>query len=97
MARYGIWDTEDNCWMGNKQGPLLFDDNGDCPGGKAEPDNAELIATVAARLIDVQAHQPAGRSRQRLFEEKSVVYKDDIPLYCSAEKALEDLEQGRVL
>ena len=97
MARFGIWDTKDNCWLGNKEGPLLFDDDGTCPGGKVEPGNGELMAKLAARVIDVQAHQSPGRCRERLFAERSVVYKDDIPVHCSSEKALEDLEAGRVL
>lgn len=38
--KYGIWDTKDQCWMGNVSGPLYYDDH--------------YIARAAATIITEQ-------------------------------------------
>jgi len=80
---YGLYDTTDNCWMGNSEGPLLYED--------------EMLAKVAARTLDVQLKQAAGRTRAIPYTEESVVLKDEKETFMSPEEALRRLEEGLTL
>ena len=95
--KYGIYDTKHNVWMGNAQGPLLFDDDGTCPGGQFEAGHAEELAALAARVLDVQLDLPAGRCRERVFPGGNVIYKDYVPAHHTPVEALVMLEEGKVL
>jgi hypothetical protein len=80
---WGLYDTEDNCWMGDGHGPKLF-----------KPED-ELLAKVAAQLIDTQLRQPPGRTRAKEYNEIADKLKDEKRFTLSALKALERLENGR--
>ncbi len=95
--KYGIYDTKHNLWMGNAKGPLLFDDDGTCPGGQWEAGHAEELAALAARVMDVQLGQPAGRSRERVFPGGLVLRKDYVTVQHTPVEALMLLEEGKVL
>lgn len=77
---WGLLDTKENCWMGNKTGPLLYED--------------ETLAKVAARVVDVQLKQSAGRTRAILYDQSAIKLKDEKEVLVSAEKAIERLESG---
>ena len=77
---WGLLDTKENCWMGNLEGPLLYDD--------------EELAQVAARVVDVQLKQPAGRTRARVYDQSATHLKDEKKVLRSPEEAIERLESG---
>ena len=78
--KWGLYDTKDNCWLGDSDGPKLFDD--------------ESLAQIACRVIDVQTKTPAGRTRARIFNEGPLKKKDEVKIYRSGEDAIERLESG---
>jgi hypothetical protein len=80
---YGLYDTNDHCWMGNDEGPLLYED--------------EMLAKVAARMVDVQLKQAPGRTRAVPYNEESVVHKDEKETAMGPEEALRRLEEGLVI
>lgn len=80
MKKWGLYDTKDKCWLGDNDGPKLYDD--------------EKLATIACRVIDVQTKRPAGRTRARIFDEEFLQKKDDIEVFRSGEEAIERLESG---
>jgi hypothetical protein len=83
VNKWGILDTEDNVWIGNDAGPLLYDNQG--------------LAFVAARMSDVQLGYQPGRCRAAEFIPQPVRLRDTVKAKCSPLKALEDLETGRVV
>ena len=82
---WGLVDTNEKnlVWMGDSGGPFLYND--------------EQMAKIAARIIDVQLHQPAGRTRVRLYDGSGTKWKDEKDVKMSAEMALEKLEKGLVI
>ena len=81
--KYGVLDTKDNVWMGNKEGPLLYD--------------AEELAQVAARIVDARLCNPAGRCKAMLYAQDATTLKDELTCQRSAEEAIALLERGRIL
>lgn len=77
---YGLYDTKENCWLGNSEGPLQYED--------------EEIAQAAARILDVRLRNPAGRTRAMPFPDELLVKKDDVTPELSAEEAMRRLEEG---
>ena len=83
-TKWGIFDTEDNLWMGDSTGPMLFDD--------------EKVARVAAMVYDVQLGQAPGRSRAEKFTPRpGLRLHDEKPAIMSALDAIRALEEGRYL
>lgn len=80
---YGLHDTKDNCWMGDNRGPFLY--------------KKEELAQIAARIVDVQLKQVAGRTKSTLYTEDVLVKKDDKEVLIGAEEAIEKLECGAVI
>lgn len=80
---FGIYDKKDDCWLGNNEGPKLFD--------------TELKARLAARILAGQLGWSPTRLVAEEFEEEDLQYKDDVQTERSAEEWLEGLERGRYL
>jgi hypothetical protein len=76
---YGLYDTQDDCWMGNDQGPLLYED--------------EDVAKVGAQVLDVRLKQKPGRTRAKPFAKESLVKKDERETFVRAEEAIARLEK----
>jgi hypothetical protein len=79
--KYGVYDTKDNCWIGDSKGPKLFEN--------------ENLAMVAARIVDVQLRNTPGRCKALPFGEEPVFKKDELKTHMTAEAALQRLEDGR--
>lgn len=88
--RFGIYDTKDNCWIGDDKGPKLFDP-ADFDGDEAK---AKILARVAAQVIDVRLKQAPGRLQAREYDEKPKVFKDEIATHMTSLDALKKIEDG---
>ena len=83
-TKWGILDTEDRLWMGDGDGPALFDD--------------EKVAQVAAMIVDVRLGQALGRSRAQKFTPRpGLRLRDEKPATMSALDAIRALEDGRAV
>lgn len=83
---YGIVDTEYKdgiLWMGNDKGPFKFKD--------------ETAARAMAMTIGHSLGWPTTRCRARVYDVKADHLKDSFDMQMPLEKALEDLESGRVI
>lgn len=79
-TRYGLYDIKDNCWLGNSEGPLLYED--------------QQLARIAARILDVRLGNPAGRTRAEEYLAEATTKLDDLQPKYSAEEAINRLEEG---
>ena len=77
---FGLNDTKDNLWMGNDEGPLLYED--------------EEVAKVAAQIVDRSLHQVMGRTRALPYMGQAVRLRDQIPVLTDPVAALGQLEDG---
>jgi hypothetical protein len=82
MERYGLYDTEGGVWMGDDDGPKLFED--------------ESLARIAAQMMDVQLGQDPGRTRAKPFDELPKRKRDEVATRMSSEEAISRLENGRL-
>lgn len=95
MKRFGIYDTQDNLWMGDDKGPKLF-----CEGEQLEnghvvnAEEAELFARAAAVLVDVQLRQQPGRTMAMPYEDGPLRLRDEKVPAMSTLEALERYERG---
>jgi hypothetical protein len=80
-AKYGVFDTVDQLWMGDESGPKLFDD--------------EKIAMVAAQIVDVRLGHPPGRHQACLWLPAAITLRDTVPTRLDALEALTLLEEGK--
>lgn len=76
----GLYDTDDNLWMGNEEGPLLYEE--------------EDLARVSAMICDRALHQRMGRTRAREFDGRTVICRDSKALLETPTEALRKLEEG---
>jgi hypothetical protein len=83
---YGMYDTQDNLWMGDENGPILFD---------SEKDPDPKIAQVRAQMLDTQLGQHPGRTRAREWQPAPVTLRDEKPVVLDPLEALVRLEEGR--
>lgn len=86
--KYGIYDTQDHCWVGDSNGPKLFDTE--------QYKDAYTLARISAQMVETQVFgtDMAARYRARAFHESNLRLKDKKPVKMSAEKALRKLEAG---
>jgi hypothetical protein len=76
LAKYGIWDTQDKCWMGNDEGPLVYTE--------------EWMARAALTILSEQFRTT--RFRKKMFWEDYVVLKDEVKPLMSAVEAIRQIE-----
>lgn len=79
---YGIYDTKDNCWIGDDKGPRLFE--------------VEIIAKVAAQVMEDQVGVGPGRYRAVEYSGGEPRLRDEVPVKRTAEEALRRIEEGLV-
>ena len=82
---YGLYDTQDNVWMGDKAGPRLFD---------SAKDEFPTLARTRAMMVDAQLGQQAGRTQAREWKPAEVRLRDEKPVLRDALAALTLLEGG---
>jgi hypothetical protein len=86
---YGVYDTVDNCWLGDETGPKLFARK-DAKNGVTQ----EILARISAQMTGVQMGYPVGRLRAQVFNEQELRLRDSVPTKMSAVEALTKLENG---
>lgn len=89
--KYGVFDSQDKCWMGDKSGPLLYEDqqlNGKpCPG--------ETLARYAATIMAHQFKSPLGRFKATPYDGTGNEHKDEVETKRSLSLAMSRAERGR--
>jgi hypothetical protein len=80
---YGVLDTVDGLWIGNEDGPVLYE--------------SEDLAKVSARIVGVRLGHSPLRYRARLWQPCEMTKRDTLPTKMDALKALTLLEEGKVL
>ena len=86
MTRWGLYDTEDNCWMGDNEtytGPKLFEEYG--------------LARIAAQVMDVQLRQQPGRTKATEFIEQPLRLRDKVNTKMDSLEALKGIESGKLI
>ena len=86
-VKYGLYDTLDKVWMGDKDGPLLFD-----PADDIDP----MMGQVRAMMVDAQLGQRQGRTRAMEYTEQSVRLRDEVEVERDPLTALTMLEEGQL-
>jgi len=80
--KYGLWDSQDNLWMGDSAGPKTYD---------------ELdIAVIAARVCDARLAWRAGRTIAREYVEAPRRLRDSLDAKMTALAALAGIESGEL-
>lgn len=73
--RWGIYDTQENLWIGDDRGPRLFSE-----------EDVEL-ARLAANIYDIQMGNSLGRMVEKVYIEQSLILHDTqeiaIPLHAA--------------
>ena len=90
-VKYGIYDTQDNCWLGDENGPRLYTLE-DSKKLKGMPQ--QLAARIAAQMTAVQLGYPQTRLVAREFKQEELVLRDSVDTKMTAVEALRKLENG---
>lgn len=91
FSKYGIYDTKDNCWIGDSSGPRLFTHE---DSEKANGMPQYVMARIAAQMAEVQMGYDLGRLRAREFTERDLKLKDEVSTKMGPLEALDKLERG---
>jgi hypothetical protein len=95
-VEYGIYDTRDDCWLGDDNGPRLFTFE---DSKKANGMDTRIMAQIAAQMTEVQLGYSkdgmSGRLRAKEFNLKEVRLKDEMPTQMTALEALVIVEGGK--
>ena len=78
---WGLWDTQDKCWLGDDNGP------------KRQP--TRELAQISAAVANVQLGWPAGRARARRLLGPAEIFRDKLDVKMGPLEAVERLEDGR--
>lgn len=79
--KYGVYDTSDDCWMGDEKGPKLFIDR--------------ELARMAAAVIDEQTGNAPGTCEARPYVTAAMRLKDEIVAKRTPLQALQRLEGSK--
>lgn len=90
---YGIYDTQDNCWIGDDKGPILYTRDFAMTAGKGMPQ--ELLARMSAQITCVQMGWAPTRLRALEFTPQELHLKDEIPVKMSGVEAIRRAENGQ--
>jgi len=88
---YAIYDTQDNCWLGDDTGPRLFTREDSV---KLNGMPQELAARIAAQVWGVQLGYAVGRLQAVVFRGEDLQMKDEVSTKMSGLEALKKLESG---
>ena len=83
---WGVYDTQDDCWVGNASGPLLY--TGTLEGPVID---GEYLARAAATIVNERMNC-GSRFRAKLFCGGPMRLKDEIEFKRSAEDAVKRIE-----
>ena len=80
MMTYGLYDTQDHCWMGGDEGPWEFTDY--------------ALARIAAQVMDGSLAQEPGRTEAREYERGPKRLRERVDTVKTPLQALRDIEGG---
>lgn len=78
--KFGIFDVEDKCWLGDDAGPALYED--------------EVIAKIAAQVQGVRLGYGPTRLEHRPFHGGPTKFKDSVDAKMDGLTALKKIEEG---
>ena len=88
---YGMYDTQDNCWLGDDTGPKVFTIE---DSAKANGLPHRLLAQIAAQMVEVQLGYTPGRVEVREFNTPNLRLRDQVQTRMTPLEALIKLENG---
>jgi hypothetical protein len=88
---YGMYDTQDNCWLGDETGPRVFTIE---DSAKANGMPHRLMAQIAAQMVEVQLGYTPGRVQVREYDVKNLRLRDQVETQCTPLEALIKLESA---
>lgn len=92
MSTWGIWDSEDNVWFGDTEGPFLFKDGShDCVEGMTAHETAQLVAAINSERMGWEYDPLYGRLVAKKFS-GSPTWKDTVTPICSAAEAIDRMK-----
>jgi hypothetical protein len=92
IITWGLWDSEDNIWFSDTDGPFLYKDGGPgCMDGATAHETAQLVASIASERMGWEYDPLYGRLRAREFS-GHVTLKDTITPPLSMEDALDRMK-----
>lgn len=80
-TRFGIRDTRDNLWMGNDDGPHIYEDY--------------FVAQVVAQMVEEMAGYGMGRCRAVPWDGGPARKRDDVKVLRDPLTALQRIEGGK--
>jgi len=80
---FGIYDTVDNCWLGDDNGPVLYGDL--------------VIARISAQVQGVRLGYEPTRLQHRVYDYKPVRLRDTVNAKMDNVTALKLIEDGGAL
>jgi hypothetical protein len=88
---YGMYDTQDDCWIGDETGPRVFtiEDSAKCNGLPHR-----VMAQIAAQMAEVQLGYTPGRIQAREFNAENLRLRDSVDTKMTPLEALIKLESG---
>lgn len=87
--KYGIFDTVDNCWLGDDRGPRLFAEGDRLPNGQTVPSGMQLsLARISAQITSIQMGYSSGRLEARSYDDSGDTLKDEVPTLMTPAEAL---------
>lgn len=86
---WGLYDTVDDCWMGDESGPKVFSWSDQA----SEMTQLYAVARVAAQVADVRLGQAPGRTRVRTYGGDSIL-RNTVETKMTVANALQGLEDG---
>ena|ERR1700675_2775829 len=89
---YGIYDTQDNCWIGDDKGPKLFTRE---DSAKAKGMPQQVMARIAAMMAEMQLGYAPGRFQAAEFHAQDLRLKDSVDTKMTPLEALIKLENGQ--
>ena len=88
---YGMYDTQDNCWLGDETGPKVFTVE---DSARANGLPHRLMAQIAAQMVEVQLGYTPGRVQVREFNAPNLRLRDQVETQMTPLEALIKLESG---
>jgi hypothetical protein len=89
---YGIYDTQDNCWIGDETGPRVFTRE---DSAKAKGMPHQVLAKIAAMMAEMQLGYKPGRFVAAEFNAENLRLRDSVETKMTPLEALIKLENGQ--
>ena len=92
MDTWGIWDTKDNLWLGDDDGPNLYQNE----TIKGLSITGEKLAIIAAQIASEMLSDDPLRVQPKIYNEEAVRKEDEIIARMNGAEAIKRLEEGEI-